>query len=475
MIRMTLNEVITAVGGEPADLGGDAWVSGISTDSRRVERGQVFFAISGERFDGHDYVDQAWAAGARACVVSRPVGSSAGRCIHVDDTVAALARLAAEHRRRLRAPVIAVTGSNGKTTTKGMIDHVLRTRLKGRAAVKSFNNHVGVPLTLLSAEADDEYLVVEIGSNAPGEVGHLAGMAAPDVGVIVSIGPAHLEGLGGLEGVVAEKTSLLERVRAGGLAVVNADMPEMRAWLEGCKTLSTLELITFGKTGGVDLRVTEVHGDLTGTRFRINAGPEIRLPICGEHNALNATAALAVSRHLGLAADEIAAALASYQPEDMRLKVSRHGSITVINDSYNANPASMTGAIDVLVSSSGRRRVLVVGDMLELGDEAAAWHERIGGHAGRSGVDLVVAVGLYADTVADAAGAANPAIEARTYADAESAGADLAAWLRAGDVLLVKGSRAVGMERVAGAVAAFVADGQERGARHVVPAVRIPG
>jgi UDP-N-acetylmuramoyl-tripeptide--D-alanyl-D-alanine ligase len=180
---------------------------------------------------------------------------------------------------------------------------------------------------------------------------------------------------------------------------------------------------------------------------------------------------LAVSRHLGLATDEIAAALASYKPADMRLNVSRHGSITVINDSYNANPSSMTAAIDVLVSSSGRRRVLVAGDMLELGDEAAAWHERIGGHAGRSGVELVVAVGSYAQAVADAARAANPAMEARTYGDAESAGADLAEWLRAGDVLLVKGSRALGMERVAGAVAAFVSDGPGRGVRHAVPAV----
>ncbi len=477
MIAMILDEIAATIGAAPAGPLGKRLITGVGTDSRRVEPGQVFFAIRGDRFDGHDYVAQALASGAAAAVVSRPVNAPGEVCIRVDDTVAALGKLAAVHRRRLTATVIAVTGSNGKTTTKNLVHHVLGTRLRGRAAAKSYNNHLGVPLTLLSARADDEYLVVEIGSNAPGEVAHLTRLATPDVAVITSIGPAHLAGFGGLDGVVREKASILRAVPPGGLGVVNADHPQMRAWLEGrhkaqgtrCEAQGTrrkqegngssvvAELLTFGRTAGVDLRVTDVFGDLTSTRFRINDGPELLLGVCGVHNAVNAAAAVAIGRRLGLSADGLADALASFRATDMRLNVVRHGSVTVIDDSYNANPASVEAAIELLAGTPGRRRVLVIGDMLELGSETDQWHRHIGACAARAGVDLVIAVGAQADAVLAGVQAARSPAECAGYADAGLAGEALSQWLRSGDVVLVKGSRVVGMERVADAAAACVA------------------
>lgn len=455
MIEMRLDEIAAAMDGRPSAPAKGLRVKGVSTDSRTAKPGDLFFAIRGERFDGHEYVSQAIARGAVACVVSRPVPAASVPCLTVDDTVAALGRLAAHHRTRAGATVVAVTGSNGKTTTKSMIDHVLSTRLGGRAAIKSFNNQVGVPLTLLSVQADDEYLVVEIGSSAPGEVENLTRMASPEIGVITSVGPAHLEGLGGIEGVVREKVSLLRHVRAAGTAVVNADQPELLAAADDVlrRTERSVELVTFGRSEAAGLRITRVSTDLRRTRFCLGAGPRIDLPLCGTHNTANAAATFAVCRRLGLTADQIAAALATFQPADMRLKVTCCGEVTVINDSYNANPASMAAAIEVLAGAGGTRRVLVTGDMLELGDQAGSWHEQVGRQAAGSGIELLIAAGAQARFTAAGARAVNPTLETVVCQDADRAARAVAERLRPGDVVLVKGSRGMAMERVVGAIA----------------------
>ena len=447
MIAMSLDEVAAAVEAGTDEAFGGGPVTGVSTDSRTIGPGDLFFAIRGDQFDGHDYVAQAVSRGAAACVVSRPDVTASAPCLRVDDTVAAMGRLAVHQRAKTRATVIAVTGSNGKTTTKRMIDHVLGSRLRGRAAARSFNNNLGVPLTLLSVNQDDEYLVVEIGSNAPGEVGGLAAMASPQIGVVTSVGFAHLEGLGGIEGVAREKLSLLSHLEAGGLGVVNVDRPTTQALL-GDYAKTDGELVTFGLSDEADLRVGDVVGGLEGVRFRIDEGPELRLRVCGAHNALNAAAAYAVGRRMGLGFDEMAKSLASFEPARMRLNVARCGSLTVINDCYNANPSSMAAAIEVLADAGGARRVLVIGDMLELGTDARRWHERLGRQAGEAGIDLLVAVGSNATAVAAGAQAGGSATETLVYADAARAGEGVGDWLQPGDVVLVKGSRAMTMERV---------------------------
>ncbi|MCP4248652.1 MAG: UDP-N-acetylmuramoyl-tripeptide--D-alanyl-D-alanine ligase [bacterium] len=452
MIAWGLDEIAAAMGGRVTGATDGRPINEVSTDTRTIPAGALFFAIRGPTFDGHDYVDQAVAKGAAACVVSRPIGSQPIPYVVVDDTVAALGRLAAAHRDRMQATVIAVTGSNGKTTTKEMIYHVLATRLSGRAAPRSFNNEIGVPLTLLSAREDDRYLVVEIGTNAPGEVAALAALARPDIGVITSIAPAHLAGLGGLQGVVREKTSLLRHVRPGGLALVPGDRPGLRAVAQGVLAdggAADTELLTFGLSDTADLHVGDVSGDLNGTRFRINGGPVLSLAVCGPHNATNAAATYAACRRMGLTDDQIATGLATFQPTELRLNVRRFGSVTVINDSYNANPGSMASAIDVLAAGEADRRLLVVGDMLELGEEAAQWHERVGRRAAEVGIDVIVAAGAQAANVAAGARAADTTVETLACADADEAGRAIAQLLQDGDVILIKGSRAMGMERVA--------------------------
>ena len=450
MIETSLANVARIIGGRVSGASTDLRVRGVSIDSRTCEAGDLFFAIRGERFDGHDYAAQAISNGAVACVVSRLVEDAGAASVVVQDPLTALGRLAAQHRRDAGAIVVAITGSNGKTTTKGMAGQVLSSRRRGRAAVKSFNNHVGVPLTLLAVQADDEFVVSEIGSNAPGEIDDLARIAAPEIGVITSVGPAHLEGFGSLAGVIREKTSLLRHVRDGGLAVVNADHAGL---LEAAEEVlahrpGAVELVTFGESATADLRICEVQADLRGIRFRIDNGSSLQVPVCGAHNALNATAVLAVARRLGMTDDEIADGLAAFRSADMRLNVIEAGDVTVINDGYNANPASMRAAIGFLAGLEARRRVLVVGDMLELGREARAWHEEIGRQVASAGIELTVAAGQQAPAVVSGATEG----EVVACADVDAACEAVGSRLRAGDVVLVKGSRAMRMERVVDAI-----------------------
>ncbi|MFQ5491026.1 MAG: UDP-N-acetylmuramoyl-tripeptide--D-alanyl-D-alanine ligase [Phycisphaerae bacterium] len=451
MIATSLKQIASDIDMSCTDAMANICVRGVCTDSRRVAPGDLFVAIEGEHFDGHDFVEQALASGAAACLVDERFKGSAGPTLKVADPVNALGRMAAAHRRRTSATVIAVTGSNGKTTTKGMIDQVLGRFLRGRAAAKSFNNHLGVPLTLLSAEKDDDYLVVEIGSSNPGEVAKLGQMSRPDIAVITSIGWAHLEGLGDLDGVVQEKTSLLKHVAPGGWALVNTNEPRMRAWLK--RWPGDVALTTFGFGADADLRVRVVEADAGGMRFCVGDGPVLRIPLPGRHNASNAAATLAVCSHLGLAEDEVAAGLANIEPPDMRLNVSEHGSYRVINDSYNANPSSMAAAIEVLGGAVERPRILVAGDMLELGEQAGKLHRHIGEQAARQGIEVIVGVGAHAEQITEGVKAMRAAGRRLVFRDAGEAAAHAAEWLEPGAVVLVKGSRSMGMERVARAVA----------------------
>ena len=424
----------------------------VTTDSRDVQPDDLFVAIRGERFDGHDFIADAASKGAVACICDRnwQAGAAASPipCLVVENTIRALGRLAAYYRRRIMhvaTVVVAVTGSNGKTTAKGMIDHVLSGSFEGRAAPKNFNNHIGVPLTLLSAEADDRYLVVEIGTNAPGEVAALAAIAFPHAAVITSIGEAHLQGLGGIEGVAKEKVSLLHHVRPDGLAVVNIDRPEIRPHLAA---ISRPRLVTVGTDENARLRVADAHGDMRSTTFELDGRFRIELPMPGRHHATNAAATFAIARWFGIAPAQIIDRLHSYAPPDGRTRRLEIAGVTVIDDAYNANPASMASAIETLRDGASGRRILIMGDMLELGPGNASFHHQTVAAVFGAGIEVLVAVGkATADAVRSLEGCYG-----RTRAvvcdDAEAAGKAVMTVLTAGDTVWIKGSRAVGLDRI---------------------------
>ena len=445
MIPLTLDEVVRAIDGRVNDKLTPVTVTGVSVDSRTCQGGDLFFALRGPRFDGHDFVGAALERRALAAVVHREFDSDAGPLIRVDDTLSALGQLAAFHRQQRSRAVIAVTGSNGKTTTKGMIDHVLSHHLRGRAANRSFNNAVGVPLTLLSAEQGDDYLVVEIGSNAPGEVGYLAAIASPTIGVVTTIGEAHLEGFGSVDGVAAEKLSLFAHVRPGGLAVVNADLSDPA---HVCPQRDDVTWIRFGCGESADVRVTDIRTGLDTTECTLNGRYRLRLPMAGAHSALNAAAAFTVCRRLHIEAEGIIEALESFRPPPMRLHVSRVGDLTLIDDSYNANPGSAEAAIDALRHANAKRRVFVAGDMLELGPEAASLHERVGRAIAQAGVEVIVGVGEHAHALVGGALGAAPSVTTLMYSDTESACGDLPRRLSSTDAVLIKGSRRLGLDRL---------------------------
>ena len=450
MKPLTLVESVRALRGRTLGTISSASVTGVSTDSRTVARGDLFFAIRGPRADGHDFVRDALERGAVSAVVSRRAlfaEPDAERFIMVQDTTEALGRLAAYHRRQLAATVIAVTGSNGKTTTRELIHHILTGSRPGRQAPKSFNNQIGVPLTLLSPDATDEFLVVELGSNAPGEIHHLAELTEPDVGVLVSIGPAHLAGLGSVEGVAREKLSLFAHLRSGGLAVVPADDPLAR--LEPPKSGSRT-VVRFGESENADIRMTAFRQCADGFELQYNGRFDVRVPMLGRFNAINVLAAIVVGRRFGLAHDQIAERLASFRSPAMRLERMMIGDVEVILDAYNANPASTEAALDVFDSiGTTRRRVVVLGDMGELGEQSRELHRGIGLRLARSSVRSLVCVGKQARLAASQCG---KAIRCHRFADTEAAMDALDDWLEPGDLVLLKGSRVLRLERIVEAV-----------------------
>ncbi|MFP3937715.1 MAG: UDP-N-acetylmuramoyl-tripeptide--D-alanyl-D-alanine ligase [Phycisphaerae bacterium] len=464
MKPLGIEEIRRAIQARPLRPLPDAHVHGVSIDSRTAQPGDVFFAIQGERCDGHDFLRQAAEAGCIAAVLRRgskvsPDIAKLFGCglLEVDDTTEALGRLGAYHRSIIPATVIAVTGSNGKTTVKRMIHHVLSKRLTGSCSPKSFNNAVGVPLTLLAAGAAADYLIAEIGTNAPGEVAGLSRMASPDIAVITSVAEAHLAGLGSLERIAAEKASILDSLRDGGLGVVRADSKPLLRAVAGYDA----RVVRFGEDKSAELRLTAYEPCEGGGKFQINGESWASLPLAGRHNALNALAALAVAQRLGMDRCEAAGALADFQPVEMRTERIDAGEVTVINDAYNANPASMLAAADVLAETPAERRVLIAGDMLELGDDEADIHRRTGRDLAAKGLDLLIAVGKLGRYMAQAAREAG--LPAETFDSVPAAAQALGDLLCAGDAVLLKGSRAMRMERlVEPIVEAFAPDRNEK-------------
>ncbi|GAA1662950.1 UDP-N-acetylmuramoyl-tripeptide--D-alanyl-D-alanine ligase [Glycomyces endophyticus] len=419
-------------------------------DGRRSEPGGLFVAFAGERTDGHDHAGQAGRAGAVAVLGSRP---TALPTVVVDDAQAALQVLATEvvARMRDRLTAVAVTGSQGKTSTKDLIGAVLATAGPTVTAIGSANNELGVPMTMLRADRTTRYLALEMGARRIGDIAALTALVAPDVAVVLNVGVAHLTYFGSRQAIAQAKGELVRGLAPGGTAVLNADDPAVAAM----RALTDGPVLTFGTAAHADIHVTDLELDRLGrpsfTLRTADATARVSLPLVGAHQAHNASAAAAAGLAVGIPLEASAAALAGASLSKRRMELSKlPGGAVLLDDSYNANPDSARAALDALAAIEGRRRFAILGGMLELGDEADAEHRAIGAYAAGK-ADVVIAVGEEAAPAA--AGAEAAGVRGIALPD-NGAAAD---WLRgnveSGDVVLVKGSRAAGLDEIADAIA----------------------
>jgi UDP-N-acetylmuramoyl-tripeptide--D-alanyl-D-alanine ligase len=457
VIALSLTDVAAAVGGTLAGAAGT--VTGqVTVDSRAVGPGDLFVALPGERVDGADFLPAAAAAGAAGALTTRP--HPALPCVVVDDPVAALGRLAAAVHTRLVAGglvTVGVTGSSGKTSTKDLLGQVLATAGPTVSPQGSFNNDIGLPLTVLTADAGTRHLVLEMGSRGPGHIARLCGIATPAIGVVLNVGSAHLGEFGSAEVIATSKGELVEALPAGGTAVLNADDPRVL----GMAGRSRARVVTTGVTApDADVRAAAVTLDEQArARFTLRAAGEehpVALQVVGVHQVANALSAAAAALAAGLTPAGVAAALSAAEPRSRwRMEVSRRADgVTVVNDAYNANPESMRAALSALAGLAGRRRVAVLGAMGELGPGAEAAHTQLGRDAVRAGVDLVVsvgpdAVGVHTGALAEWSAAGSAAAEPVHVPDRDAARRLLAGALVAGDVVLVKASRSYALEVLA--------------------------
>jgi UDP-N-acetylmuramoyl-tripeptide--D-alanyl-D-alanine ligase len=456
-MKFNVGQLVDATGGRLLMGNRDAQAGEVVTDSRALCAGQTFLALKGETFDGHAFVPEALGRGA-ACLIVRdgfqmPALAASTRpvaAVAVADTTRALADLGRAARARVTCPVIGITGSCGKTTVKEMVGQILGRRLRGKRPPKSFNNQIGVPLTLLAADEDDQFVLCELGTNAPGEIAHLASIARPTIGVVTCCEPVHLEGLGSVDGVAEEKAALVDALPEGGVAVLNADDPRVAAMTKRCRGRT----VTVGFSEEAHLMAEDLIQTEQGLNFTCTGGVGFELPLLGRHNAVLALAAAAAAWELGVALDESAEALRNFQPPPMRLQVEETGGVVLINDAYNANPASMRAALELVALWPDRRKIFYCGAMRELGAFGPEAHAALGRMVVEVGIDRLVCVGPEAQAAANAAVDAGMDPGAVAWADTAAAAArQVGRLVRTGDVVLVKGSRAVHMELVAEAVA----------------------
>ncbi|MEU1131752.1 UDP-N-acetylmuramoyl-tripeptide--D-alanyl-D-alanine ligase [Streptomyces sp. NPDC005900] len=470
MIALSLAEIVSVVGGQTYDIPDPAvQVTGpVVRDSREVEPGSLFVAFVGERVDGHDYAADVVAAGAVAVLASRPVGVPA---VVVDDVQAALGALARHVVERLGATLVALTGSVGKTSSKDLLAQVLRRKAPTVFTPGSLNNEIGLPLTALSATDETRFLVLEMGARGIGHIRYLTELTPPKIGLVLNVGTAHIGEFGGRAQIAQAKGELVEALPAEGAAILNADDPLVRAMASRTKA----RVLLFGEAEDADVRAENVRlttiGQPAFTLHTPSGCSEVTLRLYGEHHVSNALAAAAVAHELGMSVDEIALALSEAGTlSRWRMEVTeRPDGVTVVNDAYNANPESMRAALRALAAiGKGRRTWAVLGQMAELGDEGLAEHDAVGRLAVRLNVSKLVAVGGREASWLQL-GAYNEGSwgeESVHVSDAQAAIDLLRSELRPGDVVLVKASRSVGLERVASALledAAVASEGQVSG------------
>ncbi len=420
----------------------------VRIDSREVHAGDIFLALRGQHQHGNNYASDAFERGAAAVIVDMPgIVAPEGRWVlQVDDTLQALHRAADWQRSTFTGRVIAVTGSAGKTTTRHMIDTVLSSRLSGVASPANFNNHLGVPLSMLRWQESDSYAVLEMGADARGEIAELCNLARPSIGVITNIGNAHLGSFGGPAAIASAKSELLDALPADGLAVLNGDDRQLRRLAERSRAV----VEWFGRGADCDVMATDVRSAEGRLCFTVE-GERFSVPVWGRHHLTSALAAVAIGRTFGLSIAEISRALSDFEPPPMRCQVSNFGAARVINDAYNSNPLAMRAALEVLREDpSMGQRIVVCGDMRELGKDGPRLHRQAGDEVVTvCGADVLVACGDHADEmVAGAIAAGMPrerTVACRLPEDAEPV---LARIVGPGDVVLVKGSRSMNMERL---------------------------
>jgi len=452
--KLPWEELISGLGGRliQGDLGLHAL--GVSTDSRTLKPGQLFVALKGLRFDGHDHLVEAFEKGAAGALVERPSAPKISQekvVIQVADTLTALGDLARLWREKHSLPVVGISGSNGKTTTKEMTAVILEEMGPTLKNPGNFNNRIGLPLTLLTLNAGHAFAVLEMGMNRPGEIAELCRIARPGIGVLTNVGPAHLEGLGTLEAVARAKGELFDSLAEGDWAVVNADDERILELARTCKARQ----LTFGLSPQAQVRGEGVQRTEEGLRFFIASDwgrEEILLSLPGAHQVSNALGAAATALLLGVPLDKIRTALARFSPPEHRqqIKKGRKGS-RLIDDSYNANPASMAAALHVFSAlRGGGRGGLILGDMLELGPQAASAHEEIGRLVGELGVDYLLTLGPWSHHLAEtAAQGKRPPRSIVRAMDKETILKATEKEIREGDWILIKGSHGMGLDEIA--------------------------
>ena len=464
MIPLTPAEIATATRGSLAGVdGGDArGLVGVSVDSRAVENGDLFVAIAGERVDGHDYAAEAVAAGARCILSARPLHAEDGTplpCVVVDDPTLALGALAAWYRReRLTCTVVGITGSSGKTSTKDLVARVLSAGAPTVSAKGSFNSEVGLPLTVLRADAETRYLVLEMGMRGEGHIAYLVSLVMPDIAVVLNVGTAHLGVVGSREAISRAKSELVRDLPPASIAILNEDDASVRQMAD----MTMARVVTFGESASADIRATDIRLDsaarpsFTLRDIMSDEALPVDLRLSGEHFVSNACAAAAVGRAAGLSMEQIVDALRA-AAVDSRWRMEVHdapGGFTVINDAYNANPESMRAALKTLAAmAAGRRSWAVLGEMRELGDASMEEHDAIGRLAVRLDISRLVCIGEATRVMhLGASSEGSWGEESIHVPDVDAAIELLREQVRPDDVVLVKASRTIGLERVAEAL-----------------------
>jgi len=431
-------------------------IKGVSIDSRTIREGELFVAIKGDRFDGHDFVPEVMKRGAWGALVERTaledrfaMLGGLKNILPVEDTLTALQEMAYGHRRKFAIPVVGITGSNGKTTTKEMLAGILLQQGPVLKNEGNLNNHIGVPLTLLRLNTGHKAAVVEMGMSAVGEIDALARFVGPDIGVITNIGPAHLEFLKSMDLVAQAKGELFNHLKSDGTAVLNAD----DRYFDTLKKKFNGRFLSFGIDTMCDVRASDIRQEKDFTDFTLSSGGSsvyVRLRAVGKHNIYNALAAAAAARSMGLSLDAVKFGLDGFMPAALRSEIRQVQGRTVFADCYNANPASMEAALATLISlRSGKKAIAVLGDMLELGEVEVDAHRAIGATAARLSVDLLITVGPLAKQVGkgaiDAGMPMDRVFEAASQAEAAALLKQLS---QPGDVVLIKGSRGMKMEKI---------------------------
>jgi UDP-N-acetylmuramoyl-tripeptide--D-alanyl-D-alanine ligase len=451
-MKLTLNDILKATGGQLIQSASRTVFDGIGIDTRTIREGEVFVAIKGTHFDGHDFVGEAVKKGTPILVVASPTPLPQGvSVIEVQDTVRALGDLASWWRAQWKAPCIAITGSNGKSTTKEMVAAIASVRGRVLKTEGNFNNLIGLPLTIFRWEKDHDIAVLEMGMNAKGEIRRLTQIARPEIGLITNITAAHLEKLHTVEGVAEAKGELFEAMAGRGVAVINDE----DLWVKKLGARYGGPTISFGMQNTSDVQFRHMEStNLSGTDLTLSVlGQErtVRLPLPGTHNVMNAMAAVAVGVALAIDVDEMMVRLTEFHPMAMRFeRVQLANGVCLVNDSYNANPQSMKAAFRTVGSTKRAGRfIAVLGDMLELGEQSGALHREVGKAAAEAGIEHLYLFGDFThDVVKGVNGTGFNPSHIHEYRDIEALQKEIEKDIRAGDVVLVKGSRGMRMERI---------------------------